>query len=201
LPDRLLLAWRTGCCRTTFAEGASGSGSGSCFVLPIRSNPRTPAPFCPFAGPDAAAAASPEADPVRTCPDPLVAPPEPGAALGRDPGEAPAEPGRPLPAPALAPPAAGFAGAALALAPDAGFAAPPALALPAPPWAALAAPPDAADRGELGAGLAAGAADLVADADGLAAGAVAPAGCTLSTLQFRNMKYCWPSVHRFVVTQ
>jgi hypothetical protein len=33
------------------------------------------------------------------------------------------------------------------------------------------------------------------------AAAVAPAAPAGSTVQFLNMKYCWPSVHRFVVTQ
>jgi hypothetical protein len=37
LPDRLPLAWRTGCCRTTLTVGTSGSGTGSCFCLPSRS--------------------------------------------------------------------------------------------------------------------------------------------------------------------
>jgi hypothetical protein len=31
--------------------------------------------------------------------------------------------------------------------------------------------------------------------------ATAPAAPTSSVVQFLNMKYCWPSVHRLVVTQ
>jgi len=56
LPDRLLLACRTGCCRTTLAAGTSSWGSGSGFARPSRSSPRFSVPFCPVAELDAAGA-------------------------------------------------------------------------------------------------------------------------------------------------
>jgi len=93
-------------------------------------------------------------------------------------------------------------------------AADPALALGAPdPWRPLPAPvPDAAVRvppvavfAEPGAVFAApdaGRSELCVARGWLpVAAAVAPAACAGSTVQLRNMKYCWPSVHRFVVTQ
>src|SRR5204862_1698237 len=79
LPDRLLLACRTGCCRTTLAVGTSSWGSGSAFDRPNRNSPRFSVPFCPVSARDAVVAgrgAVPvRAVPVRAEPDavPLLA--------------------------------------------------------------------------------------------------------------------------------
>src|SRR4029077_17099446 len=67
LPDRLLFACRTGCCRTTLAAGTSSWGSGSAFARPSRSSPRIPVPFCPLAGGEALVAGR-DAVPVRAVP-------------------------------------------------------------------------------------------------------------------------------------
>src|SRR3984957_4398043 len=77
LPDRLLLACRLCCCRTTLVAGTSGSATGSGFARPRRSRPRLAPSFCPFG---AAAAASPRAEPVRG----RVAPADAVAVAGRD---------------------------------------------------------------------------------------------------------------------
>ncbi|HJZ01647.1 MAG TPA: hypothetical protein VJ305_13055, partial [Streptosporangiaceae bacterium] len=145
-------------------------------------------PFCPFG---AAAAASPRADPVRG----RVAPAPAVADAGRDVlvrPLAPADAGLavlelrvPL-APVFAEPAAGFTE------PAAGFTV---LELRVPLFTVFA---------ELAAGFAAPdvrrAVLWVARAAPVAA-AVALAACASSAVQFRNMKNCWPSVHRLVVTQ
>src|SRR3984957_16568664 len=150
LPDRLLLACRLCCCRTTLVAGTSGSATGSGFARPRRSRPRLAPPFCPFG---AAAAASPRADPVRgrVAPAGAVA----GAEAGRDVLV------RPL-APADAPAVAGLADAALRVPLAAGL---------AEPVGGLA---DAALRVPLAAGLAATAVLLAAPEPEPAAGLAAP---------------------------
>ena len=67
----------------------------------------------------------------------------------------------------------------------------------APPAAALAAPDAAADRLKPGAQRALGG----PTGPPVVAPPSAPSAPTGSVVQFLNMKYCWPSVHRLVVTQ
>jgi hypothetical protein len=62
LPDRLLFACRTGCCRTTLVVGTSSWGSGSAFARPSLSSPRFSVPFWPVAGRDAVVAVPARAD-------------------------------------------------------------------------------------------------------------------------------------------
>src|SRR5215469_15403164 len=122
LPDRLLLACRTGCCRTTLVVGTSGSGTGSGLGRPKPSSPRLAPPFCPFAGPGVLAAASRAADPVWTRPAVLPAA-APDPVLGRGAPDA----GRPLDVPARALPVAVFGALGskpLLVSPGAVFAAP-----------------------------------------------------------------------------
>jgi len=130
-----------------------------------------------FAGTDAVLAmASPRADPVRVPPDLFVPAVDPLPALT---GRAPEDAEDPEDA---VPDLLTWA----ALDPGRVVAAP----VRAPPAAVLAAPvfaPEAC-RGEL-------------CAVPVVAAAVAPAAPVGSTVQFRNMKNCWPSVHRWVVTQ
>ena len=171
------------------------------------------APFCPFAE---AAAASPRALPVRTVPDPALAPTD--AALGRDaaaPGPALPDPVRELPDAAfgalgskslLVSPDAAFGALgskSVLVSPDAAFAvlvavfavpvfAVPVLAGPVLAVLAFAGPVLAPDAGR---------AELCVTRAVPLAAAVAPAAGTGSVVQFRNMKYCWPSVHTFVATQ
>ena len=218
MPERLLLACRTGCCRTTLVvTSGSGSGAGSCF-LPSRSS-RLAAPSCPLAGPGELAAASREAEPVCTRSVAELALPEPDPVLAR--GEAPdvgrplpvaacaVEAGRPLPVPARALPVAGRA--AVVLVPDglvplaAGLVLPagglvlPARAEPAVVFAA----PDAG-LAELDPAFAGPDSERialrVARARPPMAVLAAPAGFG-STVQLRNIMYCCPSVNTLVVTQ
>src|SRR6266566_994889 len=178
LPDRLLFACRTGCCRTTLAVGTSSWGSGSALARPSRSSPRFSEPFCPVAGRDAVVAGR-DAVPVR--PEPEAAPP-PLARAGAGPGAA----CRPLALPLRAPLAA-------VLAPEAVLAS----------WAGRA---EACRAGACRAGRdpdEAGRAWFCAGRAGppVVAPPTAPSAPPVSVVQFLNMKYCWPSVHRLVVTQ
>src|SRR5690349_1446282 len=194
LPDRLLFACRTGCCRTTLAAGTSSWGSGSAFARPSRSSPRIPVPFCPVAGGEAVVAgrdAVPDravpvrAVPVRAVPVrafPVEPEPDAVAPLARAEADPDAAVCRPLAVPLRAPLAAGLAPPAADLAPAAGRA-----------EACRDEPvPDAAGR----AGFC-----VVFAAPPVVAPATAPAAPTGWGSQFLNMMYCWPSVHRLVVTQ
>jgi hypothetical protein len=105
LPDRLLFACRTGCCRTTLAAGTSSWGSGSGFARPSPNSPRFSVPFCPVAG-RVAAVAGREVVPVRAAPDPLLARPEADVvpSLGRaEPEPDDPDAARPLAVPVRAP--------------------------------------------------------------------------------------------------
>lgn len=218
LPDRLLRACLTGCCRTTLATGASGSGSGSGLGLPSRSRPRLGAPL---AGPGELAAASRPAFPVCTRPDAvpgLAALLEPDVPFARAlvPDRLPSR----VPVPVRAPVDVAFAAppvlpaVVLAALPAAVLAALPVFAAP-PPFAALvaalpvvvfapdatvfAAPEEERERGAPISTPGASAATL----EGRGRGALVPAAgpAAVNGSQFLNMKYCWPSVHMFVVTQ
>ena len=137
-------------------------------------------PFCPVSARDAVVAGR-GAVPVRAVPVraeldavPLL------ARAGADPCAA----GRPLAEPLRAPLAAVLApGAVLAPAPEAVFA----------PEAGRDEPdPDETGRAGLGA---------VRDEPPVVAPPSAPSAPAGTGSQFLNMKYCWPSVHRLVVTQ
>src|ERR1035441_4110232 len=134
----------------------------------------------PSDSPTALAMASPRADPVRVPPDLFVPAVDPLPALT---GRAPEDAEDPEDA---VPDLLTWA----ALDPGRVVADP----VRAPPAEVLAAPvfvPEAC-RGELCA---------VRAVAPVVAAAVAPGAPVGSTVQFRNMKYCWPSVHRLVVTQ
>src|SRR6185312_11011134 len=122
LPDRLLFACRTGCCRTTLAAGTSSWGSGSAFARPSRSSPRIPVPFCPLAGGEALVAGR-DAVPVRAVPvRAFPVEPEPDAVvpLARAEADPDAAVCRPLAVPLREPLAAVLAPPAAVLAPAAG---------------------------------------------------------------------------------
>src|SRR6266566_490740 len=190
LPDRLLLACRTGCCRTTLAAGTSSWGSGSGFGRPNRSSPRFSAPFCPVSARDAVFAGR-GAVPVRAVPVravPVRAEPDavPLLALA---GADPCAAGRPVAEPLRAPLAA-------VLAPEAVLAPAPEAVL-APEAGRAEAGRDEPDPDEAGrAGFGATRAEPPAVAP-----PSAPSAPTGRGSQFLNMMYCWPSVHRLVVTQ
>src|SRR5690242_3587673 len=177
LPDRLLLACRTGCCRTTLVVGTSSWGSGSAFARPSPRKPRFSVPSCPVSGvalgtlPDVAAGR--DEVPVRAPLDAL-------AALMR---AAAAGDVRPVDVPLRAPLAALAAPAVLAV---------PVL-LAAPLAWRVAACPDEPVREE----------PVLAELCAVRAGALSVALLAAAPIgsQFLNMKYCWPSVHRLVVTQ
>src|SRR6476469_5098804 len=184
LPDRSLFACRTGCCRTTLAAGTSSWGSGSAFARPSRSSPRIPVPFCAVAGGEALAAGR-DAVPVRAVPVrafPVEPEPDAVAPLARAEADPDAAVCRPLAVPLREPLAA-------VLAPPAAVLAPAAVRAEACPDEPV---PDAPAR----AGFCA-----VFAAPPVVAPATAPAAPTGRGSQFLNMMYCWPSVHRLVVTQ
>src|SRR5581483_4683211 len=166
---------RTGCCRTTLVAGTSSWGSGSAFARPSPRKPRFSVPFCPVSG--VAFGALPDVaagrDEVR-----VRVPLDALAALIRAAASADV---RPVDVPVRAP-------AALAV---------PAVLAPLA-WRAVACPAEPGraepDRAEP---------DAVRDeapVPGLGLAVALLAAVPIGS-QFLNMKYCWPSVHRLVVTQ
>ena len=185
----LALACRTGCCRTTLVAGTSCSGLGLLFRRPSPSGPRFCVPFCPV---DGRTPRRPGGTPYRSAapPDPLLVRPElapcrPWAGpTCRRTGRRRSPAGRP----GLAPPAA-----VPVFAPGARRSSPSRLVRRR--LAALAAPAAAEPD--------AGAASSGWPAPGRPWSRRPARPPRLSGLgvQFRNMTYCWPSVHRLVVTQ